>query len=93
MIDEEIFLYQNLMKCIENKEHGNYDESDVQRALGALYYSWLKKENKYDSKYEEALDEIEKYCTYMKTFNEYNKANKGLNVDEVLDIINKVKEQ
>ena len=28
----------------------------------------------------------------MSTFNEYNKTNKGLNVDEVLSIINKAKE-
>lgn len=30
------------MKCIENKQHGNSDENDIQRVLGALYYSWLK---------------------------------------------------
>ena len=42
--------------------------------------------------YKQALDEIEKYCTYMNTFNKYNKTNKGLVVDEVLDIINKAKE-
>ncbi len=43
-------------------------------------------------KYKQALDEIEKYCTYMNTFNKYNKTNKGLNVDKVLDIINSVKD-
>lgn len=42
---------------------------------------------------EQALDEIEEYCTYMNTFNKYNKTNKGLDVDNVLDIINKAKEQ
>ena len=45
-----------------------------------------------ENKYKQALDEIEKYCTYMNTFNKYNKTNKGLDVDEVLDIINKTKE-
>ena len=45
-----------------------------------------------ENKYKQALDEIEKYCAYMRTFNEYNKTNKGLNVDEVLYIINKTKE-
>ena len=43
-------------------------------------------------KLENTLDEIEKYCTYMNTFNKYNKTNKGLVVDEVLDIINKAKD-
>ena len=43
-------------------------------------------------KLQNALDEIEKYCTYMNTFNKYNKTNKGLDVDEVLDIINKAKD-
>lgn len=43
-------------------------------------------------KYQQALDEIEKYCTYMNTFNKYNKTNKGLDIDEVLDIINKAKD-
>lgn len=45
-----------------------------------------------ENKYKQALDEIGKYCAYMRTFNEYNKTNKGLDVDEVLDIINKTKE-
>lgn len=46
MTDYEIILYQKLMKCIENKQHGNTDENDIQRILGALYYLWLKlKEN------------------------------------------------
>ena len=44
MTDEEIYLYQKLMKCIKNKEHGNTDEYDIQRILGALYHSWLKGE-------------------------------------------------
>lgn len=42
MTNYEIILYQKLMKCIENKQHGNTDESDIQRVLGALYYSWVK---------------------------------------------------
>ena len=42
--------------------------------------------------YKQALDEIRKYCVYMRAFNECNKTNKGLDVDEVLDIINKTKE-
>lgn len=46
---------------------------------------------KEESKYKQALDEIEKYCTYMNTFNKYNKTNKGLDVNEVLGIINKAK--
>lgn len=45
MTDDEIYLYQKLMKCIENKQHGNTDESDIQRVLGALYHSWLKRRN------------------------------------------------
>ena len=43
-------------------------------------------------KLENVIDEIEKYCTYMNTFNKYNKTNKGLDVDEVLDIVNKAKD-
>lgn len=42
--------------------------------------------------YKQALDEIKKYCAYMSAFNECNKTNKGLDVDEVLYIINKTKE-
>ena len=42
--------------------------------------------------YRKALEEIEKYCTYMNTFNKYNKTNKGLNIDEVLKIISKAKD-
>lgn len=45
-----------------------------------------------EDKYKQALDEIRKYCAYMRAFNECNKTNKGLDVDEVLDIINKTKE-
>lgn len=46
MTDDEIFLYEKLMKTVENKQHGNTDESDIQRVLGALYYSWLKRRKK-----------------------------------------------
>ena len=42
-----------------------------------------------EDKYKQALDEIRKYCAYMRAFNECNKTNKGLDVDEVLYIINK----
>ena len=49
------------------------------------YYKQLVREK-------QALDEIRKYCAYMRAFNECNKTNKGLDVDEVLDIINKTKE-
>lgn len=42
MKDKEIYLYQKLMKYIRNKEHGNTDEYDIQRVLGALYHSWLE---------------------------------------------------
>lgn len=45
-----------------------------------------------ENKYKQALDEIGKYCAYMRAFNERNKTNKGLDVDVVLDIINKTKE-
>lgn len=45
MTDDEIYLYQKLMKCIENKQHGNTDENDIQRVLGALYHLWLKRRN------------------------------------------------
>lgn len=44
------------------------------------------------NKYKQALEDIEKYCTYMNTFNECNKTNMGLKVDVVLDLINKAKE-
>lgn len=40
MSEIENILYKQLMKCIENKEHGNSDEFDIQRKLGALYYYW-----------------------------------------------------
>lgn len=51
MTDEEVYLYQKLMKCIENKQHGNTDENDIQRCLGALFHSWLKGGNNYKRKY------------------------------------------
>lgn len=51
MTDEEVYLYQKLMKCIENKQHGNTDENDIQRWLGALFHLWLKGRNNYERKY------------------------------------------
>lgn len=50
--------------------------------------AWIEQ----SQKYKQALEDIEKYCTYMNTFNEYNKTNMGLKVDVVLDLINKAKE-
>lgn len=51
--------------------------------------AWIEQ----SQKYKQALEDIKKYCTYMNTFNEYNKTNMGLKVDVVLDLINKAKEQ
>ena len=39
-------------------------------------------------KYKQALTTIENYCAYLSA---YNKANKGLDIEEVLSIINEVK--
>jgi hypothetical protein len=40
MTEREIYLYKILMGEICAKNHGNRDEHDVQRALGALYEEW-----------------------------------------------------
>ena len=42
-------------------------------------------------KYKQALTTIEKYCAYLSDYNKANKTNKGLDIEEVLDIINEVK--
>lgn len=39
---------------------------------------------------EQKLDMIRKYCNYMTTFNNANKTNKGLDVEEVIQIIDEV---
>ena len=42
-------------------------------------------------KYKQALTTIEKYCAYLSAYNKANKTNKGLDIEEVLNIINEVK--
>ncbi len=42
-------------------------------------------------KYKQALTTIEKYCAYLSAYNKANKTNKGLDIEEVLAIINEVK--
>lgn len=46
MTDREKCLYEILMYEIRAKFHGNRDEHDVQRALGALYSEWVKNNDK-----------------------------------------------
>lgn len=55
------------------------------------FENWKSELGNDRDKYKKALDDIEKYCTYMNTFNEYNKTNMGLKVDVVLDLISKAK--
>lgn len=96
MLDKKEQEFEELKETIDNfitdnnslylndgKQPSNLDELQecMQSSMDEFY------------KYEQALDEIEEYCTYMNTFNKYNKTNKGLDVDNVLDIINKAKEQ
>ena len=42
-------------------------------------------------KYKQALTTIENYCAYLSAYNKANKTNKGLDIEEVLSIINEVK--
>lgn len=47
MTEEENILYEELMRCIENKNHGNSDEFDIQRKLGVLYNYWKRNRENY----------------------------------------------
>ena len=86
---EECFTYR-LIKQLEPFNDDYFKDLDTKIIAELAKKSIrLTTENR---KLENTLDEIEKYCTYMNTFNKYNKTNKGLVVDEVLDIINKAKD-
>ena len=87
---------QECEKLIKEKSEikkylGISDKTIIQRLEELQEFKDELKISEYN--YKQALDDIEKYCTYMNTFNECNKTNMGLKVDVVLDLINKAKEE
>lgn len=68
-------------------------ENEKLKSENFTFEELIKTQEELIDKYKQALGEIEKYCTYMNTFNKYNKTNKGLDIDEILNIINEAKEQ